>query len=374
MAGLLVASLLCVSGGWSVDRPGRSQRWRGTSGGGGGGGSSSSSHGDGSSGSGLLWDPSSNICLLTIMTQERRASLHRLLATWDGYISIALLVDDYDAAVAEGLGVLRYRGKYPPATERITLSIVEDKGYRAPLNRFPYNVLRNTALRGCTADYVLAADVDFVPFPPRPSANLRRSLRELDVREGASNVLVLAAFEAMDHAVGPSDAQDSAQHARRQAHATLGAAMPEGDQSQLHDKGFVAAGSRSGIAAAAPGRRLSALESNSSSPSGLGPSEDRDISRYLEGRDISGLSGLGPSEDQYLDKAKLLSSVRANTIVGFASREYDAGHRCDHVHTFLQATAPYEVQYEFGCEPYTVIPRCARCPPDDTRPDERAPS
>jgi len=335
MAGLLVASLLCVSGGWSGDRPGRSQRWRGTSGGGGGGGSSSSSsHGDGSSGSGLLWDPSSNICLLTIMTQERRASLHRLLATWDGYISIALLVDDYDAAVAEGLGVLRYRGKYPPATERITLSIVEDKGYRAPLNRFPYNVLRNTALRGCTADYVLAADVDFVPFPPRPSANLRRSLRELDVREGASNVLVLAAFEAMDHAVGPSDAQDSALHARRQAHATLGAAMPEGDQSQLHDKGFVGAGSRSGIAAAAPGRRLSALESNSSSP-----------------------SGLGPSEDPYLDKAKLLSSVRANTIVGFASREYDAGHRCDHVHTFLQATAPYEVQYEFGCEPYTVVPR-----------------
>ena len=351
MVGLLVATLLCVSGGWSGDL----RRWRGTSGGGGGGGSSSSSHGDGSSGSGLLWDPSSNICLLTIMTQERRASLHRLLATWDGYISIALLVDDYDAAVAEGLGVLRYRGKYPPATERITLSIVEDKGYRAPLNRFPYNVLRNTALRGCTADYVLAADVDFVPFPPRPSTNLRRSLRELDVREGASNVLVLAAFEAVDHAVGPSDAQDSAQYARSQAHATLGAAMPEGDQSQLHDKGFVAAGSRSGIAAAAPGRRLSALESNSSSPSGLGPSEDRDI---------SGLSGLGPSEDPYLDKAKLLSSVRANTIVGFASREYDAGHRCDHVHTFLQATAPYEVHYEFGCEPYTVVPRCAH--PDET--------
>jgi hypothetical protein len=44
------------------------------------------------------------------------------------------------------------------------------------------------------------------------------------------------------------------------------------------------------------------------------------------------------------------------------------------VHTFLQATAPYEVQYEFGCEPYTVVPRCARCPPDETRPDERAPS
>ena len=44
MAGLLLASLLCVSGGWSGDRPGRSQRWRGISGGGGGGGGSSSSH------------------------------------------------------------------------------------------------------------------------------------------------------------------------------------------------------------------------------------------------------------------------------------------------------------------------------------------
>ena len=44
--------------------------------------------------------------------------------------------------------------------------------------------------------YVMAADVDFVPYPPRPSAALRRDLERLNVREGSPNVLVLAAFES----------------------------------------------------------------------------------------------------------------------------------------------------------------------------------
>ena len=43
------------------------------------------------------------MCLLTIMTQERMASLHRMLAAWDGYISIALLVDSYVDAHKEGI-------------------------------------------------------------------------------------------------------------------------------------------------------------------------------------------------------------------------------------------------------------------------------
>ena len=61
------------------------------------------------------FDPEANVCLLTIMTQERRASLHRMLAAWDGYISIALLVDDYPAAVAQGMHVLAYQGRAVPA-------------------------------------------------------------------------------------------------------------------------------------------------------------------------------------------------------------------------------------------------------------------
>ena len=65
------------------------------------------------------FDPQANVCLLTIMTQERRASLHRMLAAWDGYISIALLVDDYAHAVAQGLHVLAYQGRPVPAPERV---------------------------------------------------------------------------------------------------------------------------------------------------------------------------------------------------------------------------------------------------------------
>ena len=58
-----------------------------------------------------------------------------------------------------------------------------------------------------------------------------------------------------------------------------------------------------------------------------------------------------------LRKETLHAQVRAGRLIGFASREYDAGHRCDHVQRFLHSTAPYMVDYEFGCEPYTVLPR-----------------
>ena len=115
-----------------------------------------------------MFDAQSSICLLTIMTLERVASLHRMLGAWDGHVSLALLLDSYEEQVDEGMALLRYRGRPPPSGERITLTLVEDRGYRKPHNRFPYNVLRNAALRGCTAEYVMAADVDFVPFPPRP--------------------------------------------------------------------------------------------------------------------------------------------------------------------------------------------------------------
>ena len=144
------------------------------------------------------FDPQANVCLLTIMTQERRASLHRMLAAWDGYISIALLVDDYAHAVAQGMHVLAYQGRPVPAPERVTLTIIEDQGYRSPANRFPYNMLRNAALRGCEAEYVMAADVDFVPLPARPSQTLRRHLAALEVRAGSPTAVVLAAFEQVE--------------------------------------------------------------------------------------------------------------------------------------------------------------------------------
>ena len=245
------------------------------------------------------FDRESNVCLLTIMTQERMASLHRMLSVWDGYVSIALLVDVYDEAAPEGINLLRYRGALPPAPQRIALSIVEDRNYRAPLNRFPYNVLRNLALKGCTAEYVMAADVDFVPYggsSGRPSAALRESLTALDVRAGSMNVLVLAAFEEV-RTTPPEMLGDSG-----------GTAPPPNASAPF------AAGAALGSTAS--GRRLS-TETRQQQRLGLLPG--------------GGGGGGGGVPHMHLDKATLRAHVRAGDIVGFASREYDAGHRCDHV-------------------------------------------
>ena len=56
--------------------------------------------------------------------------------------------------------MLSYRGRLPPAPRRLALTIVEDRGYRKPRNRFPYNMLRNAALSRCEAEYVAAVDAE----------------------------------------------------------------------------------------------------------------------------------------------------------------------------------------------------------------------
>lgn len=130
----------------------------------------------GSSADAIGFDRKSTVCLLTIMTQERLASLHRMLNAWDGYVSVAMLVDSYDEALGLGLSILHYRGQPPVAPERLTLTLVEDRGYRQPHNRFPYNVLRNAALRGCTAECVIArAGAEDLAWRRSDTARLRRS-------------------------------------------------------------------------------------------------------------------------------------------------------------------------------------------------------
>ena len=132
----------------------------------------------------------------------------------------------------------------------------------------------------------MAADVDFVPFSSigtSPSANLRRSLNELNVRDGAKNVLVLAAFEEVD--------------------ARQGIDSREGKPSVLLANGTGSSSSSSRAAVA--GGRLKSLR------------PPRQAARR----------------------------VRNGQIVGFASREYDAGHRCDHVSTFLTTSNSYRVEY-----------------------------
>jgi hypothetical protein len=61
------------------------------------------------------------------MTQERLASLHRMLNAWDGWVSIGMLVDqdEYAFAAAAGLDYLRHGGQPVPAPERVALSLVQ---------------------------------------------------------------------------------------------------------------------------------------------------------------------------------------------------------------------------------------------------------
>ena len=50
-----------------------------------------------------------------------------MLRTWDGWVSIGMLVDEdeYEAAVAAGHDYLRYEGQPVPAPERVALSLVK---------------------------------------------------------------------------------------------------------------------------------------------------------------------------------------------------------------------------------------------------------
>ena len=48
-----------------------------------------------------------------------------MLRVWDGWVSIAMLVDQYEAAVEMGIGLLILHGRNPPLPHRISLSMVE---------------------------------------------------------------------------------------------------------------------------------------------------------------------------------------------------------------------------------------------------------
>ena len=54
---------------------------------------------------------------------------------------------------------------FPPHMDKLTLTVVEDRNYRAPRNRFPLNLLRNVAIEAAPAELILVLDVDFVVHP-----------------------------------------------------------------------------------------------------------------------------------------------------------------------------------------------------------------
>ena len=104
------------------------------------------------------------VCVATVVTGSRIANLHRLAASWPGALSIAYLSDALEHDFARHLALLALPdGSLPAAPERLTLSLVENRRFFSPLDRFPTNMLRNVAVNGCAAnmDMVLVVDADF---------------------------------------------------------------------------------------------------------------------------------------------------------------------------------------------------------------------
>ena len=146
------------------------------------------------------------------MTADRVPSLHRLARSWGHLISAAYLADDFELDAARGFRLLELAdGKPVPYQEQLTLSVVEDRGYRQPANRFPFNLLRNIAVANAPSDYVLLVDVDFLVYPPRrpgpkgcaechAAARLRRWLPMMRLTPHLA--LVLPAFDASERRAG----------------------------------------------------------------------------------------------------------------------------------------------------------------------------
>jgi hypothetical protein len=119
-----------------------------------------------------------DVCLCTLMTADRVPSLHRLASAWGHLLSVAYLADDFTADSGAGFQLLRHRGQPVPYESLLTLSVVEDRKYRFPRSRFPYNMLRNIAISASPVDFVCLVDVDFVLHPqPHPGASERAAER-----------------------------------------------------------------------------------------------------------------------------------------------------------------------------------------------------
>ena len=105
------------------------------------------------------------VCVATVATASRMPQLRRLAASWHGIISVALLTPHFETLCAQPLSriLADVDGSLPTKAQRIVISLVQDKGYLEPVDRFPTNMLRNIATEGCPshASAVLMVDVDF---------------------------------------------------------------------------------------------------------------------------------------------------------------------------------------------------------------------
>lgn len=143
-----------------------------------------------------------DVTLCTLMTADRVPSLHRLASSWESLLSVAYLAEDFEADAAAGFRLLEHSGRPVPHADMLTLSVVEDRSYRQPQSRFPFNLLRNIAVAAAPTDFIALVDVDFVAYPQRrpgcaschAAARLRLWLPLL--RLSPNLALVMPAFDA----------------------------------------------------------------------------------------------------------------------------------------------------------------------------------
>jgi len=232
-----------------------------------------------------------DVCVATIMSSDRVRALHRLAGSWLGWLSVGYLSDDFARDRRAGAALLHLDGVAPARPERIRLTLVRDEGYRRPHNRFPFNLMRNAALRQCPTTYALLIDVDFVLSsraalgPDGVLDAMRRLAAELARRPGAA--YVLPAFEVLDAA--PATATATA----------------------------TAAATATATAAAAA----------------TAAANDSEVVR---------------------SKADLRRLVRGGLAISFAQQQYASGHKCDDAPRWLRTRKTYRFEYSFGCEPYAA--------------------
>lgn len=130
-----------------------------------------------------------DITLLTHLSPSRLSKLTLQVEWWPGPISAAIVVTNENEA-----NILIDFVKTNQAILRMTSFHVLVEANVDP-NSYPYNVLRNVAMREAKTDYVLAVDVDFVA---EGYQRLVRLVRENDkVKEAlhSMRLLVIPAFE-----------------------------------------------------------------------------------------------------------------------------------------------------------------------------------
>ena len=257
-----------------------------------------------------------DVCLCTLMTADRVPSLHRLASSWTHLMSVAYLADDFEADAAAGFRLLELDGRAVPHKEQLTLSVVEDRGYRKPRSRFPFNLLRNIAVDAAPVDYVCLVDVDFVLYPQRrpgcvgcnAATRLQKWLPLMRLMPHLA--LVLPAFDG-----------NVAQH--------LGA----------KDR-MVGVASKRGIARLMRFGHAEGLCVPSRPPSAR--------------RALSPLALL----PAHVSASHVANTPRRAALYS-AHSQYPLGHACDNASRWLTSERPFLAKYTFGCEPYLLYNRRA---------------